>query len=91
MGPGPDGPGKRVPVAPPAMSPVGFNGAGAGWPRKTEYNLREIAKLFEASMGPGPDGPGKLGKGQIRSRKRNCFNGAGAGWPRKTCTKRSNR
>ena len=38
---------------------VSFNGAGAGWPRKTATTTRSCISCRTASMGPGPDGPGK--------------------------------
>ena len=36
-----------------------FNGAGAGWPRKTAALVPDGGGMAIASMGPGPDGPGK--------------------------------
>ena len=39
MGPGPDGPGKLESEYPEMWEEKCFNGAGAGWPRKTPYDL----------------------------------------------------
>ena len=39
MGPGPDGPGKRQAIQPGAGDRNRFNGAGAGWPRKTSQKI----------------------------------------------------
>ena len=60
MGPGPDGPGKQGLQEFRLHQTKSFNGAGAGWPRKTPVTLPEIVSALAASMGPGPDGPGKL-------------------------------
>ena len=84
MGPGPDGPGKRPFFFALSGFLPGFNGAGAGWPRKTAGTVPCIEAHSEASMGPGPDGPGKHRLPAAITHTQPCFNGAGAGWPRKT-------
>ena len=59
MGPGPDGPGKPQRIADEIAANNRFNGAGAGWPRKTGGGAEYAPAGWYASMGPGPDGPGK--------------------------------
>ncbi len=59
MRPGLDGPGKRWQKLCSKYGPIGFNEAGAGWPRKTNSPGAYPIGCFLASMRPGLDGPGK--------------------------------
>ena len=84
MGPGPDGPGKLRWWWSVNRDPCCFNGAGAGWPRKTiptAWNNTEA----EGFNGAGAGWPRKtMTLTWILRAERIRFNGAGAGWPRKT-------
>ena len=57
MGPGPDGPGKRCARTCPPARDHSFNGAGAGWPRKTERAAAVRAVLERLQWGRGRMAP----------------------------------
>ena len=59
MGPGLDCPGKREDYTHRMVDLLRFNGARAGLPWKTRYNLSVLPQVNIASMGPGLDCPGK--------------------------------
>ena len=62
----------------------GFNGAGAGWPRKTALAALWGFRKIVLQWGRGRMAP-ENGFTQFRKpRSKAGFNGAGAGWPRKT-------
>ena len=62
---------------------VSFNGAGAGWPRKTITSIG-FGGSAPSFNGAGAGWPRKTPVDRTHEAERDRFNGAGAGWPRKT-------